>query len=444
MDFIPIATGPVSASLTINDNAQGSPQSVALSGNGGTTGISIAPSSVNFSSQTVGSPSAPVTVNVTNTGSSPIALVVAMVGADPLDFTETDKCSQAPRGAGNSCIINAVFNPTQAGNRSAVIQISDNAPGNPQTIPLAGPAVQATATITPVNLMMNFGSQLAGTTGTAAQNVTITNGGSGGAILTINNATLNPATDFTVANNCKSGLAAGLSCTLAVTFAPAAPAPNTQCGSAAGPQTSTLSIFDNDPKSPQTLLLSGTSLDFCLVPPGALSTTVESGSTGAFQLEAQSAGFVGSVALTCTAAVPEGACTVLPTSVDLSGGAPLPIQVSVTTTARPAGSIVGAFGKFGDLASRELASLIILVFLFAIVGMLLAGNSLRGRRSNLLRVVQTCAVLIIISVGLAACFGGNQGAVIPTGTAAGTYPLTITATTTAGATRTIGLTLIVE
>ena len=153
---------------------------------------------------------------------------------------------------------NVVFNPTQAGNQSAVIQISDNAPGNPQTIPLTGSAVQAIAQIVPANLMLTFGSQLAGTTGTAAQNVTITNCGSGAAILTVSGATLNPATDFTLANNCTSGLAVGKNCTLGVMFTPSASGANTQCGSAAGPQSSVLRIVDNDSKSPQTLTLSGT------------------------------------------------------------------------------------------------------------------------------------------------------------------------------------------
>ena len=445
VDFIPIATGPVAASLTINDNAQGSPQSVALSGNGGTTGISIAPTSVNFSSQTIGSPSTAVTVNVTNTGSSPIALVVAMVGANPADFMETDKCSQVPLGTGNSCIINVVFNPTQAGNRSAVIQISDNAPGNPQTIPLTGSAVQATAQVVPANLMLTFGSQLAGTTGTAPQNVTITNGGSGAAILTVSGATLNPAADFTLANSCTSGLAVGKNCTMAVTFTPPAPGANTQCGSAAGAQTSVLSIVDNDPKSPQTLTLSGTSLDFCLVPSGANSATVTSGSTGQFQLAAQTFGFAGTVALTCTASIPQGACTLLPTSVNLTSGAPIPIQVNATTTARPAGSVVGVFGNLEDQGPEKLERVAVRSLVFLMLGTLFAVSWLESRRSSRMRVLQTCTILIVMSVGLVACFGGSrEAAVIPTGTAAGTYPLTITATTTTGATRTIGLTLVVE
>ena len=215
------------------------------------------------------------------------------------------------------------------------------------------------------------------------------------------------------------------------------------CGSAAGAQTSVLSIVDNDPKSPQTLTLSATSLDFCLVPSGANSATVTSGSTGQFQLATQTFGFAGTVALACTASIPQGACTVLPTSVNLAAG--MSIQVNVTTTARPTGSVVGVFGNLEDQGPEKLERLAVRSLVFLMLGTLFAVSWLESRRSSRVRVLQTCTILIVMSVGLVACFGGSrEAAVIPTGTAAGTYPLTITATTTTGATRTIGLTLVVE
>jgi hypothetical protein len=446
VDFDPNSAGPVSAALTISDNAQGSPQSVALSGNGGTTGISITPASVNFAVETVGSPSPGAPVTIVNAGTTPIVLSVTVVGTDPKDFSaiETPTCPQ-PLGAGNSCVISAVFDPTQAGNRSAAIQISDNAPGSPQTISVSGPAVQATATITPANLMMTFGPQLAGTTSSAAQNVTITNGGSGSAILTVNSTAVSPALDFSLANNCKSGLAAGKSCTIGVTFTPPAPAANTQCGAAAGTQTSTLSIFDNDPNSPQVLTLSGTAQDYCLVPSSAISATVSSGSTGEFQLAAQSAGFAGAVALTCTGSVPEGTCTVSPASVTLAAGAaPIPFQVNLTTTAQPTGSITGLFRHFEIGVNGKSVGVTDRVLMFLLLGAFVMAGRLR-RRTWSLRVLETCAIFIILSVALVACGGGSQGAVVSaTGTTPGTYPLTITGTTTGGATRTIALSLTVQ
>jgi hypothetical protein len=122
----------------------------------------------------------------------------------------------------------------------------------------------------------------------------------------------------------------------------------------------------------------------------------------------------------------------------------MPIQVNVTTTARPAGSVVGAVGNFGDQSPGKSARTAVPVLALLILGMLFAGGWLEGRGNSMVRALQTCAILIVMSVSLVACFGGSQGAVVPTGTAAGTYPITITATTTTGATRTIGLTLVVE
>lgn len=91
------------------------------------------------------------------------------------------------------------WTPTYTGSRSGVIQISDDVPGSPQTIPLTGPVVQATATVTPTN-GMTFAAQLVGTT-SVGQNVTITNSGS--------RASVTPSTDFRLGNNCKAGIAAG-------------------------------------------------------------------------------------------------------------------------------------------------------------------------------------------------------------------------------------------
>lgn len=444
VDFSPNAAGATAATLSVTDNAPGSPQGVMLSGTGGTSGISIAPGSVNFATESVGSPSAAVPINVTNTGSSPLTMTISVTGADPGDFTETDTCSENPLGANKNCLIDVTFKPESAGSRSALIQILDSAPGSPQTIPLSGTAVQATASISPATLEP-FGAQLAGTTSAAPQNVKITNSGGGAAVLTVSNASLNPSANFTLANNCATGLAAGGSCMMAVTFAPAAPAVNAQCGAAAGIQHSVLSIFDNDPNSPQTMTLSGMAVDYCLVPPGAISATVASGSTGTFTVAAQSEGFAGTITLTCAAAVPQGACTVSQGSLALAGNVASQFQVSVTTTAQSVSTAAGLsrsgreyFGGRGKRAAFLVMSGATLCLAVFIV-------TLSGKRIRLAHVLQGLAVFFVLGCGVAACGGGGgQGTVTSVGTPSGTYSLTITGTSTTGATRTLGLTLTVQ
>jgi len=229
---------------------------------------------------------------------------------------------------------------------------------------------------------------------------------------------------------------------ISVTFTPPVAAAGAPCGSTAGMQSSVLKIFDNDPASPQVLTLSGTALDYCLIPPGAISATVSAGGTAEFQLDAQAQGFTGAVALACAATIPQGACSVTPASLMLTGDAPVPFQVGVTTTAGTASAAIGGQpGRPGmpGLMTSGLAALLILFTLIC------GSGSPRSRlRRDAFRMAQASAILVMLSLGLMACFG-SQGAVrtMP-GTPTGTYPLTITGTTTTGATRTIGLTLTVQ
>ena len=144
--FNPMAAGNRSATLTLVDNAVGSPQMVALTGVATAAGILLSPTSINFSNQVVGTPSSPVTITVTNTGQG--ALVInplspnSFTGTNAGDFSQTNTCSGSIL-PGGSCAIQITFNP-QCANisaaRTATLTLSDNAPGNIQTILLAGTA----------------------------------------------------------------------------------------------------------------------------------------------------------------------------------------------------------------------------------------------------------------------------------------------------------------
>jgi hypothetical protein len=94
---------------------------------------------------------------------------------------------------------------------------------------------------------LTFGPQAVGTT-SSAQKIVLKNGES--SALTIHNIFGGGADpgDFRQTNNCGSGLAAGASCTINVTFAP----------TAIGTRSATLSVSDSATNSPQTVVLSGT------------------------------------------------------------------------------------------------------------------------------------------------------------------------------------------
>ena len=231
-------------------------------------------------------------------------------------------------------------------------------------------------------------------------------------------------------------------CTIGVTFAPPLAGANAQCGSTAGPQNSVLKIFDNDPASPQLLMMSGVALDYCLTASSALSATVTVGGTAEFPMAAQAQGFSGAVALTCAATIPQGVCSVTPASVMLAGATPVSFQVNVTTTAALASAAVGGAPGVAGLLRLATCAFGVLI-LWSLIGRGRASN-IPGAHERAFRSAQAGVILAALAMGLVGCFGGQGGAVQPMpGTPAGTYPLTVTGTA-AGATRTIDLSLTVQ
>jgi hypothetical protein len=451
VDFAPQAAGPVSATLSISDNAAGSPQSVALSGTGGTSGISLAPATLNLASQTVGASSAAQVVNVNNTGTTPVAMTISIAGNNPGDFAETDNCSQSPLAGGKACVVNISFDPTQSGARSAEVLISDTAPHSPQIVMVNGTAVQAAATISPSGTI-GFGGALAGTASTPVT-LTITNSGTPPAILTVRGATVSPAGNFAATNNCNAGVPAGGNCTLALTFTPAASPAAAPCGSDAGAKAATLTITDNSPTSPQIIALSGTATDFCLAPAGVASQTVTAGSRITYQLVADSLGtFAGAVALTCTDGASLSTCSVQPATVNLSSGAQAPIALSINTTTNsvvPPGKIpdVHRLGPSVPPAVAWGVRAIMLWMLLLLLPILLWASVAKRHSSRAIRFAQTGALAILLSIGLVACFGNGTATLPAVGTPTGTYTMTVTGTFTGtggSTTRNVQVTLVVQ
>lgn len=142
--FAPTASGMHTASLTVADNAQGSPQSIALTGVGQTTPaplVSLSPASLTYSLQNVGTTSAAQTVTLTNYGTAALSISsIALSGTNAADFAQTNTCPGS-LAAGGSCTISVTFAPTASGTRSANISITDNAQGSPQSAALSGTGV---------------------------------------------------------------------------------------------------------------------------------------------------------------------------------------------------------------------------------------------------------------------------------------------------------------
>src|SRR5262249_32235276 len=100
------------ASVTITDNASGSPQSVALSGSGTTAlapGVSLSPTSSSFGNQQVNTTSAARPIALTNSGNAALTIhSIRLSGHYSGDFHQQNPCPSRSNtlAAGASCTIN--------------------------------------------------------------------------------------------------------------------------------------------------------------------------------------------------------------------------------------------------------------------------------------------------------------------------------------------------
>ena len=423
--FSPAAPGTRSGTLTLTDTTESSPQIIPLSGTG-VNGpfLALSATKLSFAAVPIGSPAAPQTVMILNTGNAVMTISnFNLTGANASDFSESNTCAN-PISAGQSCTVSVTFDPTAGGARTAALAITDTAPGSPHLVNLAGTALAPAASLSVSTL--SFASQPSGTT-SSAQTVSLSN--TGNAVLTISQ--ISTSANFAQSNNCGSSVQAAASCQITVTFVP----------STTGALTGSLTVMDNAAGSPMTVALSGTSISASLglsVSPGSSSSaTAAAGGTASYTLVIGGGGVAGTASLGCSGA-PRGVMCSVPNSVNVSGSSASTITVTVGTTSRafniphfigwpsPRSSVRGLCALCGF-------ALILVLFL----------------RRLQWRFVSTAAlvwmILILTSLSLTSCGGGSSGGASgnPNGTPAGTYTLTVTAVS-GTATQSTQLTLIVQ
>ena len=238
--FKPTASGARTATLSVTDNAAGSPQTVTL--NGISTTAKLSPTSLSFGTIAILTTSAARTVTLTNVGTSTLTISgIAITGTNARDFAQTHNCGSS-LAAQTSCSISLAFKPTASGARTAALRVTDNAAGSPQTVTLNG--IGTTANLSPTSL--SFGT-IAILTTSAAKTVTLTNVGT--TTLTISGIAITGtnAGDFAQTHNCGSSLTARTSCSISLTFKP----------TASGARTATLSVTDNAAGNSQAVSLGG-------------------------------------------------------------------------------------------------------------------------------------------------------------------------------------------
>jgi hypothetical protein len=133
--FKPTQRGTRTGTLSITDNAAGSPQTVSLTGTG--TVVEFNPASLRFGSVKRGDSKA-LTTTLSNTGNTALSISsITITGS--ATFPQTNTCG-ASVAAGASCTITATFRPTGIGSFSGDVSISDSGGGSPQQVPLSGSA----------------------------------------------------------------------------------------------------------------------------------------------------------------------------------------------------------------------------------------------------------------------------------------------------------------
>lgn len=398
--FTPTAGGASNGTLSITDNAPGSPHTVALSGSGYVTTATVAPSSLAFGNQTLGTTSSAQTVTMTNTGANPIAVsAVAVTG----DFAETDNCTSAPVAVAGSCTIHVTFSPTVGGSRSGTLTISDNAQGNPHTVTLSGTGLAGVAQLSAPSL--TFTASTVGTP-SSAQTITVTNSGNGALTMTSVAAT----GDFAQTNNCTSVAASGGTCAIQVTFTP----------TTSGNRTGTLTLTDSAANSPQLVSLTGSGIDFSMPSSGG-TASVAPGATASYQISISPVGgtFSSAVTLVCEGVPAFSTCTLNPTSVT-PGANPATVAVSIKTTGTASRS---ALGK----PHGPVVAWLLLVPGFGLFGLFLVGTRRGRRRASLCLLMMVLAAMLV----LPGCSGVSKSTTPPpTGnsTPAGTYTVLVIGT----------------
>jgi hypothetical protein len=212
--FTPAAAGAATGTLTFTDAA--GTQTVALSGNGlAAVTDTLSAGSLTFPGTITGQISAAETVSLTNSGGVNLTSISTSVSGP---FTVTNNCT-ANLAPASSCTISVFFQPAAAGAQTGTLTVSDSL--RTQTVSLSGTGLLPPAfSVNPASL--SFAMQAVGTR-SAAQTLTVTNTGGAPMANVSFQLTGTSATSFaTGTTTCGATLASGSSCTVQVTFAPAA------------------------------------------------------------------------------------------------------------------------------------------------------------------------------------------------------------------------------
>jgi hypothetical protein len=415
IEFQPTASGTVSGSFSITDSV--GTQTASLTGVGVLPATdTLSPLSLAFAAQQLNTTSATQQVTLANSGDAALLLIAAQITSG--DFTVVNSCGNSLSGH-STCSLLVAYVPKSVGAGTGVLTVSDQF--RSQSVALSGTGVAPPGVSLSPYSTIAFAATGVGLTA-ALQTVTLTN--NGGLPLTIFNISVTG--DFAIvagSNTCGSTLAVNAACNLQLVFAP----------NGAAARTGTFTVTDNATTSQQGLQLTGTGVDFALNANGSTTATSSASVEAVYPLLLSSAaGVPGTVAFTCTSIPAHATCLVNPAA------AALGVTTNVTVTV--ATSVAGADLRWPRLPGKQH-----LIWLATLLPLGLLGL---GRRSaqRLGALAMLCCVLLFAGCTISRLIppsSSSSGGTTATPTPSGTYNIVVSATS-AGLTRNINLTLIVQ
>jgi hypothetical protein len=134
--FKPTAQGTRNGTVTLKDNAPGSPsQTIALTGTGETLALGFTPGSINFGGVVVAS-SLLQSATLTNDGSAPVSLTGFAISPADGTYTQTNNCP-ATLAVQQTCTFQITFTPPDVFTYNATLSVSNGA-GAAATLALTG------------------------------------------------------------------------------------------------------------------------------------------------------------------------------------------------------------------------------------------------------------------------------------------------------------------
>ena len=138
--FAPIATGTFTGTLSIADNATGSPHTSALTGTATASSATAFPSNVAFIDQTVGTGSfLRPKVSLINSGTTAFSVMSVTLSSTPDFEITTSPCgSVGSLPAGRNCTVSLEFHPTTVGAKTATLTFTTSNSAVPQSVTITG------------------------------------------------------------------------------------------------------------------------------------------------------------------------------------------------------------------------------------------------------------------------------------------------------------------